>query len=279
MNVRIITDSAADLLQEEAMQKKVTIIAQPVVFQGETEEVKEVELFWKKLIAGGVAQTSQPSTEVFEREFLKAKEAGEALVCIFISSELSGTYSSAKVVKERIGYDEIYLIDAKSAAASVAEKMLVLEACKLRDQGLSAKEITEKIEKLKGHVRLFACIDTLKYLARGGRLSHATALMGSILNIKPIVTFSEDGKVAIYNKAIGMALAMKKLSDKILSEKISPDYPLIPIYAAKSDNCQKFVAKLHEKGLKMENTEMMGIGATIGSHIGPNAFGLVYVVK
>jgi DegV family protein with EDD domain len=279
MEVKIITDSAADLSQAEAKQKQVTIIAQPVVFQGETETVNDVDLFWKKLIEGGVAQTSQPTTESFEKEFLKAKEEGYALVCIFISSELSGTYSAAKAVKDRIGYEEIYLIDSKSAAASVAEKLLVLEACKLRDQGMLAKEIADKIEKLKGHVRLYACIDTLKYLARGGRLSHATALVGSILNIKPLITFSADGKVSIYGKAIGMVLAVKKLTEKIMSEKISPDYPVIPIYAAKSDNCRKFVARLQERGLNMENTEMMGIGATIGSHIGPNAFGLVYVVQ
>jgi DegV family protein with EDD domain len=149
----------------------------------------------------------------------------------------------------------------------------------LRDEGLSAKDIAEKIEELKGHVRLFACMDTLKYLARGGRLSHATALVGSILNIKPLITFSSEGKVSVYGKAIGMALAVKKLAEKVMSESISPDYPVISIYAAKSDNCQKFVSRLQEKGLNMENVEMMGIGATIGSHIGPNAFGLVYVVK
>lgn len=279
MKIKIITDSAADFTEKEAEKYAVTIIPQSVIFQGETEVVADREIFWKKLIGGGVAQTSQPSCEMFEKEFLLAKEEGYALVCVFISSALSGTYSSAAAVKKQIGYDEIYIVDAKAASASMAEKLLVLEACKLRDSGVAAAEIFNKLEKMKGHVRLLAYMDTLKYLARGGRIKQASAVIGTILNIKPLITFTAEGNVAVYSKTIGMAQAVKKIIEKVKSEALSREYPVIPIFSYKEENCRKFIAKLKECGIETEERMLTGIGSTIGSHIGPNAFGLVYVVE
>lgn len=159
-----------------------------------------------------------------------------------------------------------------------AEKLLIVQACKLRDQGKTPKEIVEKLEDIKPRIRLFACIDTLEYLARGGRIAKTSANIGSILNIKPLFSIT-DGAVQVYGKTIGVKVAMKKLIEQFKSHKIDEDFAPVPIYAYNDKNCIEFIRRANEKGLKIDVDMRMPIGATIGTHIGPGGFGIAYVVK
>lgn len=276
MKTLIFTDTGADCLQHEIESLDINIIELPVTFDGEYTPCRNSDEFWQKLISGMVARTSQPSPEALRQHFEQAKQNQTAIVYVTISSRLSGTYETAVAIKEEVGYDEIYVVD--SLNATTAEKMLVLEACQLRNQGVDACEIAQKLNQLKYKIKIYACLDTLKYLARGGRISKSTATIGTLANIKPMITFA-DGEVHNYSKSIGITLAIRKMVDVMLSDDIDTKYPPIPIYAYDSKNCENFVNQANNKGINIDSKLITPIGATIATHIGPGGVGVVYVVK
>ncbi|MCH5152380.1 MAG: DegV family protein [Clostridiales bacterium] len=276
MKLRIVTDTAADCLEQDIANLGVEVIELPVTFDGETEPCRDSDLFWKTLISGKVARTSQPSPEVFRTLFTEAQENGDTLIYICMSSKLSGTYANALAVKEQVGYENVHIVDALHTTA--AEKLLVMTACKLRDEGVDACEIVDRLNELKHRVKLYACIDTLKYLAGGGRISKATAAIGSLMNIKPLITYV-DGGVRNFGKTIGTTLAMNKLLDVLEQSNIEWDYAPIPIYAYDAKNTQAFIKRANERGIALEEKYLTPIGPTIGTHIGPGGFGVVFVVK
>lgn len=277
MKVKIITDTAADLTKSELEKWNVTAIPMTVSFDNESENIEDINLFWEKLIKGQVAKTSQPSPELFKEEFEKAKKENYAVVCILISSALSATYSSAVNVKNNLGYEHIHIIDSKRASGG--EKMLIMQACKMRDEGKSAEEIETFLNEFRYKIKLFACLDTLKYLARSGRISKTTANVGSLLNLKPIITFNDDGEVVTFTKALGAKIATNKLVDKIKKDCPNLGYGLIPIYAHDDKNCQNLIAKIKECGYQINEHLTVSIGSTIGTHIGPCGYGIVYALK
>lgn len=276
MKIRIATDSSADLTEEEISSLGVDEIELPVTFEGETVPCRNKDEFWKTLISGKIARTSQPNHEELKNLFEKTKAECNALVCIFMSSRLSGTFERAEVIKREVGYEHIYLVDSLNVTA--AEKLLVVEACKLRNQGKTPNEIVDKLENIKPRIRLNACIDTLDFLARGGRIAKTSANIGSILNIKPLFSIT-NGAVQINGKTIGTYAAMKKLIEQYKSQNIDEEFSPVPIYAYNDRNCIEFVRRANEAGLNIDDNLRMPIGATIGTHIGPGGFGIAYVVK
>ena len=276
MKIGIVTDTSADLTEEEAQRLCVEEIELPVIFEGESVPCREKDEFWKKLISGKTARTSQANPEALKHLFETARNEGRALICIFMSSRLSGTFACAEAVRRETGYEHIYLVDSLNVTAG--EKLLVTEACRLRDGGFDPAEIVAKLEKIKPRIRLHACIDTLKYLARGGRIAKAAANIGSILNIKPLFSIT-DGTVEIYGKTIGVKIAMKKIIDQVKAQKPDEAFPPVPLYAYNDKNCAEFVRRANEAGLNVDGNLCTPIGATIGTHIGPGGFGIAYAVK
>lgn len=277
METKILVDTAADLSEEEYKQYGFIKFNLPVLFDGEEYSDMSNEEFWHRLEEGQVPKTSQASPELFREEFEKAKENNYALLCILISSNFSGTYQSALRIKEEVGYEHIYIVD--SLCASVAEKTLALKALEYVQLGLDPKDIVPKLDEFKHHIRLFACLDTLKYLALGGRISVTLATLGNLLKLRPIFTFTDDGKIKILGKAIGLNMAFGKMMNLIKNEKIDNQYPIYPIYADKDINIRKFVEKMGKEGYSIEEKNIMGIGSTIGTHMGPGGFGIVYVLQ
>lgn len=195
------------------------------------------------------------------------------MICILLSSELSGTYQSAVLAKSMVEYEKIYLIDSLSATYTI--KVMADYACRLRSQGVSAPKIVEEVESIKSRVRVFAALDTLEYLSRGGRISKTAAAIGDMANIKPIITLTRDGKVGILGKALGKNKAICAIKKQL--QELSPDtaFPLYTIYSYGTENCEKFEEKLKQEGFAVD--ARLQIGSTIGSHIGPEAFGIVFV--
>lgn len=282
MSIRIFTDSASDITRAELEELQVELIAMPLQCGEETyvdDKTTPMEMFWQMLQDGVNIKTSLPSPDTFAQKFEAAKEAGDEVICILIASKLSGTYQGAMLARQIAGYDGIYVIDAGHAAASVAEKMLVIAACRMRDQGGTAKEIVRELEQLRGRVRLIACLDTLEYLARGGRLPAAVASIGTKLQLKPIIVFGEDGEIQVAKKCMGGKRAMRDMTAMVTGRKIDPGYPVIPIFAQNDGNCQEYVSSLKNAGCEGTMQTPQGIGATIGSYIGPGGYGLVFVEK
>ena len=249
MSIRIFTDSASDITRAELEELQAELIAMPLQCGEETyvdDKTTPVEIFWQMLLDGVNIKTSLPSPDTFVQKFKAAKEAGDEVICILIASKLSGTYQGAMLAKQIVDYDGIHVIDAGHAAASVAEKMLVIAACRMRDQGCTAEEIARRLEQLRGSVRLIACLDTLEYLARGGRLPAAVASIGTKLQLKPIIVFGENGEIQVVKKCMGSKRAMRDMTEMVTECRINPEYPVIPIFAQNDRNCQE-VCGLFEK--------------------------------
>jgi len=220
-------------------------------------------------------KTSQPSPEEYFKIFRKAKQNDDEVLCFSISSTLSGTYQSAVIAKEMLDYDGIHIIDTRMVSHLIG--LLTGHAKKRIDEGASAAQIAMECEALKGRVRVFAGLDTLEYLYKGGRLSRASAAVGQIAGIKPIVTISEEGTVNVGGKAIGVPRAIQAIVSKLQSLQLDPAYPVYTLYTSGTGNTEKLESKLQEVGII--TTGRLQVGPTIGAHVGPNVYGVVFVVK
>lgn len=277
--MRIITDSAADFTNEELQANDIHCVRTQVLIGEETYtpgvDLTEEE-FWQRLLAGENAKTSQPSPEAFLHEFEKAKEDGEEAVYISISSALSGTIQSANIAAQMADYDRIHIVDALNGAAG--QKLLVLHACRLRDEGrLKAREIVQKLENLRSRIRLMAGVDTLENLGRSGRIPKAVASLGNIAQLKPLLEVSDEGKIVLAGKALGRRRAIDHLAKKIAAYKMDRRHPVIPLYSYKRDNCLTLIQKLSALGIHVDEEKISAIGTAIAPHIGPGAYGVTFV--
>lgn len=279
MAIRIITDSAADYSAQEIARRGITCIPMGISF-GEEQFLDGVDLtkeqFYEKLLENkNFPKTSQPSPTTFINCFEEAKAAGDEVIVILIASVLSGTIQSALLAKDMVEYDAIHVVDSQNATLGM--RFLVDRAVILRDQGCSAKKIVEELDALKPRIRLYAGLDTLEYLQKGGRLSKGQAILGGLVNLKPVITVTEQGEVSLCGKQIGMRHAFKQIADILEEDAPDVDFPVYFIYAYDKKNCVNFIQYLKKRGMDFGTPKLRGIGPTIGSHIGTGAFGIVYV--
>ena len=250
MSVRIIVDSASDLTKERADALNLDYMPLKTIF-GETEYLDGVTIshkeFYEKLIeCGTIPTTSQVSPHDFEAKFKEVKEAGDTAVVICLSSLLSGTHQSAHIA---------------------------LYAVKLRDEGLSAKEIAEKLEEKKKDVCVLAVFDTLEYLKQGGRISKTAAWAGNILSIKPVIAI-EKGEVAILGKARGSKNGNNILIQEVKNKNgIDFSMPYMLGYSGLDDSLlRKYIADSADLWAgQTKELPISTIGSTIGTHAGPGA--------
>lgn len=281
MAVRIITDTAADFDLQESLDKNIIIVPLSLTYGTEnlldTYEIDKATFYHRLLDKKEIPMTSQPSPERFQQEFEKAKEAGDSVVAILISSALSGTVQSALLAKQICEYDEIYIVDSLSAVAGM--RILVDVALDMAKQGASAAEIAEKLESLKGKIRIRAGVDTLEYLYKGGRLSRTEAGLGTLANIKPLLQVTSEGRVTVASKCIGRKRALRQLVEMVQEMEVDKDYPAYYIYSSDRDNCLRFKEELESK-MPLENCKGIAeLGPTIGTHVGSGAYGIAFIEK
>lgn len=276
MNTRIIVDSTADLTP--AFKSRVHIVPLTVRF-GEEEYIDGVTIdhktFYEKLIENDVLPTtSQATPDAFMQEFKKAKAADEAAVVITLSSKFSGTYQSAMIAAEE--FENIYIVD--SGTAAMGSGILVELAFRLLDEGKNAKDIALALEEEKKKIVIVALVDTLEYLKKGGRISAATALAGSLLSIKPVITL-EDGKVEMVGKARGSRQGNNLLRELVHKcGGINFSKPVALAYSGLSDALlRKYIADSEE--LWQGNAQSLSVttvGCAIGTHVGPGAIAVAF---
>lgn len=277
--IRILVDSAADLPMEELVAKNITLTPLTVTIgEDHYKDVVELETekLYEALLDGSKAvKTAQPSPQDFLNAFEEAKEAGDELICILLSSSLSGTYQSACLAKEMAEYDKIYVIDSLSATIGV--KLLVDKALDMIAEGHTSETIVETIEALKGKIRIKAAIDTLKYLYIGGRVSKTTAVVADTVNIKPSITVSQEGYVEVVGKYLGVGRAVKDLVKQMKVANVDENFPIYAIYSHDKANSEKLIKSLTKEGIEVK--DLYHLGATLGVHVGPGAFGVIYIEK
>lgn len=277
--VKILTDSSCDLSPAQCEELGVEMLPITVNF-GETSYRANVDIsneeFYEKLAAASeLPKTAQITPAFFEDKFKIYQNSGEDVVCLFISSQMSGTLQSARLAKNLVGADRIHLPDTLNVTFALG--LLVEEAVKMRDRGLSAAEIAQEVENLVPRVRLWALIDDLKYLKMGGRLSATSALVASILGICPIITL-ENGLVEVVGKARGKKSAFKFIRDQVAKEPISADFSVTVGHAAVPKTRNDFMEFMGAE-LKKREVHKLDIGSIVGTHTGPGACGLAYIRK
>lgn len=212
--------------------------------------------------------TSQLSEEQIEREVKNALEEGGDVLIMPIASALSGSYERCKAVAAK--YEHVYAYDTN--CTTVMLKLMVLEALKNNEK--SVEEVIEILDNLRPKLKIYAALDTLDNLRKGGRLSRASALIGSVLRIKPVITFSGEGKVELISKQFGINKGISYILSKIDKEKIDFNKPVYFIYTSSPSNCDALIEKL---GIKF--TEKLNICPVIATHIGADACGIVFAEK
>ena len=279
MAIRIITDSTSDIDIKKQEELGIDILPLTVSF-GEEHYIDGVtitneEFFTKLRNCEKLPVTTQLNPDKFVELFEKYKKAGDTVIAILISSKLSGTFQSAQIAKDMCEADNVYLID--SMAVTIALSALVYEAIKLRDNGVDAKEIYETILEATKSLKFYAMVDTLKYLKMGGRLSASAAVVGSMLNIKPIIT-TRNGEIVVASKTRGKKAAFEFMASKVT--EVQPDINRSFVYGS-SDNAQLRQELISFFGEKFEDVEYkeVNIGSVVGSHGGPNCVGFAYFPK
>lgn len=277
--IKILIDSSADLTPQEISQKKVIMIPLQVAIQDKTylDGINlDHDTFYNILTSSSeFPKTSQPSPQAFLEAFEEVKANNDELICILLSSALSGTYQSAKLAKDMVDYDKIYLIDSLSAVSAI--RILCDKALEMINNNIDTITIVETLNNLKGRIKIFAALNTLDYLSKGGRISKTVATIGDLTNIKPIITVSEEGKVEIAGKRLGVNKSISFIKEKIDSYTIDESYPIYSLYTYGQDNLNKLQQKLINNNYKIATS--LQVGPTIGSHLGPEAYGICFVAK
>ncbi len=279
--VRIITDSAADMEPLEYEKLNIRCVPLGVSF-GDTEYRENENLSKEQFYAllrscPDFPKTSQASPALVEQLLTQARDAGDEVVFICLSSGFSGFYQSVCAMAKMLDMENCYVIN--SLTGTGGQRMLVEHAAHLRDEGKPAAQIAEAIEELKGRVIIYACMDTLEYLYRGGRISHAKYKLGSMANIKPILFISHEGLCEIPAKAIGMRKGMDYMCKRLDFHQYDDKFPLYVMFTGQRGNGVKLAQRLRMLGYDIPDERIINVGAAIGSHVGPNACGLVYIEK
>lgn len=268
--IQIITDSTAYLTKEEIEKYHIKVVPLTVNFQGKEfleGRPGEFEDFFRNLKESkDFPTTSQPSTGEFAKVFKEAIGEGKEVIAILISSNLSGTYNSATLGAEMSDSRKISVIDSKTTVANL--KYFVLKAKELSDQGKSKEEIVAHIEEQKKKMGLYLTVDTLEYLRKGGRLSNAGAMVGNLLNIRPIIKV-QDGKLESVGKVRG-----KKKALEMMIQDIPKDAKIISIPHIFNLEEAEEVQKAIQERFPEARVSIEVLGPVIGAHLGPKALGI-----
>lgn len=281
MSIRIVTDSAADFLPEEAERLGLNIVPLTLNWDGveyrDAVDITHKEFFDKLVNSDSVPTTSQASPAEFAKVFEKLVSNGDDIIVITISSLLSGTCQSAHIAAGNFE-GKVHVVD--SLSATVGERLLVLTALDYIMKGMTVDSVVDRLNEDRNNICVMAKLETLEYLKKGGRISSAVAVAGEILSVKPVITI-DNGAISLIGKARGSKNG-NNLLRKFIIQKGGVDYsrPFCLVYSGTSDD------KLREyiddsKDLwegKVIGLPTATIGPVIGTHIGPGAIGIAFYI-
>lgn len=280
MGIRIVVDSTSDLTDEIIEKYNIKMVPLTVNFENESfldkVELSTKEFFEKLEVAEKLPTTTLVSPGAFVEVFSEILMEGDQVLGLFIASELSGTYDSARMAKNMIGSDDIHIIDTRSVC--LGSFALILEAIKLVEQNKPIEEIVDELERLKEKVVVAAALDTLKYLEKGGRLTKGQAVLGTLLNIKPIIGV-KDGKITVIDKIRGENKAIKWFDEWIEKNNYDLSDKTVLLFHGRAYEQLKLLRDAIEKKYRIKNIIEQEIGAVIGTHAGPGVLGIGFLDK
>jgi len=279
---KIITDSACDLTPALLAELDVKTIPLTVLFRGENrndcvdESIKEV---YDGLRSGEVATTSAVNPDGWASVMEPELAAGFDLLVIGFSSGLSTTYQSAVIaatdLAEKYPDRKIYVVD--SLAASLGQGLLVWYTCKKRDEGLSLEELRDWVLENRNHLCHWFTVDDLMYLKRGGRVSAATAIVGTMLQIKPVLHVDDEGHLINVAKSRGRKASIDALAKKV--GELGKNYDNSTCFISHGDciDDAEYLAQQLKEKYGVKEVVIGYVGAVIGSHAGPGVLALFFM--
>lgn len=275
--VKIVTDSASDLSLEVARELDVTIIPLTVNIEGlgykDRVELSPAEFYHK--ISGGniMPTTSMVPPQDFYDCFTRFVQDGQEVLALIFSSHLSGTYQSSVVAKDMLAAGRIETLDTKCASLGLG--LVVLEAAKMAKAGAGLEAILEKARAMSGRMEHIFVVDSLEMLKRGGRISAAQAILGSMLNVKPVLQF-DDGKIVPLDKVRGWKKALAKQLDTMAERGKNLEQQVIGISHANHLELAEELSELIKTRFGVKEVFISEIGPVIGSHAGPGTVALFF---
>lgn len=284
MSIRVLTDSCCDLpiVYMDAHKDILSFIGMPITvgkrdFRDDLGRDQSLDEFYEELSSGINASTAQITPNDFYQLFKEACDAGDTLFYIGLSSGISGTYNNAVMAKKMLEDDgvkgEIYVID--DFAASIGLGLMLMEVIEKIKLGKDANEILTWLEENKYCYHHWFVVDDLHYLKRGGRIPPALATVGTALNVKPILTVDDQGKLVKHMNVRGRKKAMKYLIERVASNKLHSSKIVIG-----HGNCYEDALALKDKVLEINPSAeiiISNLSATIACHVGPKMLGIGFV--
>jgi DegV family protein with EDD domain len=273
--IKIVSDSTCYLSPDVIKKFEIGVIPLNVHFGEDRVFQEEIDLtideFYTMLAeAAELPTTSQPSPGQFRDVFARLTQAGHEIICIVLSSKLSGTYQSALDASHMVPDAKITIIDSLSTAAPLG--LMVITAAEMAAEGHSVDEIVNRIEQMKRDMRVYFVVDTLEYLQKGGRIGAAAALVGTLLKVKPILILDEGvvkplDKVRTKRKAINRLLAE-------LESHLAPGQPVqaIAMHAQVPDEAQQLASEMRKR-FNCTRAVFGEVGPVVGTHTGPGLLG------
>ncbi|MDB4865990.1 MAG: DegV family protein [Cohnella sp.] len=275
--IAIVTDSTADIPKEIRDRLGISMVPLKVAFGNDTYldniDLQPAEFYQKLVQSSSLPTTSQPSPADFFEVFKKLTDEGRTVVSIQLSGTLSGTYQSALIAKSMLeGEGDITVVDSKSA--SYGYGMLVVAAAEMAAEGASVDEIVEEIHRLRREMRLYFLVDKLEYLQKGGRIGKAAAVVGSLLNIKPILSIDDDGGIFPVEKVRGHKRAMARIAELLEADIGARPIHLNIALTPGFDEGAKEMAALLKQRFGVRSYVEAQIGPVVGTHAGPGTIGV-----
>lgn len=285
---KILADTSCDIPASLMAEKEITYVPFNVSFDQETylEELKDItpDEFYDKINAEKLfPKTSLPSVQAYMDAMEAALKEGKDVLCLCLSSKFSGSFQSAvnagNILSESYPDRIIKVMDTTCATA--CEGMMVLEACRMRDAGMDIGTVAEKLDALKETARIFVTVDSLEHLQKGGRIGKASAMAGTILNIKPIIAM-KDGELHPESKVRGSKKALKMIVD-MTKDNVGDEKDQYRIIFVRGEKEREATAAELANELRAEGYDVVDdvwtVGITIGSHIGPTPIAVCMLKK
>lgn len=276
--IKIVTDSTADLPKELAAKYGITVVPLKVIFNDDEPlddgvDIDTEQFYRRQVEKKEYSRTSQPTPADFCNVYKELSLSGNSIISIHLSSGLSGTCQSAQMARDMLPGADIEVIDSK--LASMGHGLIALEAARAAGEGKSKDEILGIVRHMFSGAMLYFIVDTMEYLARGGRIGKAQALLGNILSIKPIL-YLKDGIVHPLEKIRGRSKAIERLS-QIIEEKAGKRRVKCSLVHGMDPEGMK---QLYQKIVPLLNCDepvCSTLGAVIGTHTGPAVLGIIII--
>ena len=277
--IALVTDSTSDLTQELQKQWDIFVMPLKVLFGNQTfldGELSSEEFYSRLAGAKELPKTSQPSPEEFSTLYEKVLEKYDEVISIHISANLSGTLNAANIAMEKFR-DKVHLIDSRSISVGIGQQ--VIEAAKGIQEGLDVSGILARVHKARENMETIFTLDTLEYLQKGGRIGKVQGIMGSLLNVKPVIRVNDDGIYVPAGKARSRDKSLAMIVENLKQAADGRKVKMLAVAHGAALEAGQQLQGMIETALDTKCSIFTQVGPVVGVHTGPGTIGTSIVFE